>query len=76
MARNVNFKVITINVPEQYLECIQNLIDLDYFPSRSEAIRQSLKQFLNKENNFVEEISSPIFYNLKEIQMNALIGSK
>ena len=67
-------KICTINLPEQYVESLRYLVDLGYFPSRSEAIRQALKQFLTKENNFVKAISSPVFYNLKSNQMNCLIG--
>lgn len=69
-------KITTINLPEQYVESLDNLVGLGFFPSRSECLRQCLKQFLSKESQFVKEISSPTFYNLKDNQMNALIGSK
>lgn len=33
-------KIITINVPEPYLDCIKALRELDLTPSRSEAMRE------------------------------------
>ncbi len=69
-------KIVTINIPEQYLDCLKTLIDLGYFPSRSEAVRQALNQFLTKEANLVKDIEHDQFKILKEQQMNALIGSK
>lgn len=69
-------KIVTINIPEQYLDCLKTLVDLGYFPSRSEAVRQALKQFLTKEANLVKDIEHDQFKILKERQMDALIGSK
>lgn len=52
-------KIITINLPEKYLEAIQTLNDLGVYPSRSEAIRTALSLFLDDElkmfNNLEEE---------------------
>ncbi len=52
-------KIITINLPEKYLAAIQVLNDLGVYPSRSEAIRCALKDFLGNElimfNNLEEE---------------------
>ncbi len=70
----VHLKITTVNLPEQYIECLDILVDLGYFPSRSEAMRQLLKQFLSKEENFKKEIVSSVFFELKSIQMNCLIG--
>ncbi|MBN1800114.1 MAG: ribbon-helix-helix protein, CopG family [Candidatus Lokiarchaeota archaeon] len=42
-------KNITINIPNQYDDIIQKLISLKLIPSRSEAIRIALKEFLAKE---------------------------
>ena len=74
MPRNPAMKICTINLPEQYVESLDNMVDLGFFPSRSEAMRQALKQFLSKEEVFVKEISSSVFCNLKSNQMNCLIG--
>jgi Arc/MetJ-type ribon-helix-helix transcriptional regulator len=52
-------KIITINLPEKYLEAIQTLNDLGVYPSRSEAIRTALSEFLDDElkmfNNLEED---------------------
>jgi len=52
------------------------MVDLGYFPSRSEAVRQALKLFLTKEANLVKDIEHDQFKVLKERQMDALIGTK
>lgn len=44
-------KNITINIPDIYDENIQKLIKMKLIPSRSEAIRTALREFLNKEYN-------------------------
>ncbi len=45
-------KIITINLPEKFLSAIQVLEDLGVVPSRSEAIRIALHQFLAPELKF------------------------
>lgn len=45
----ITLKNITINLPEQYDDVIQKLIRLKIIPSRSEAIRTALREFLQKE---------------------------
>ena len=42
---------ITINIPENYDYNIQKLIRMKLMPSRSEAIRTALREFLNREYN-------------------------
>jgi len=69
-------KICTINLPQQYIDAIKVLTDIGYFPNRSEAIRQALAQFLVKEVKMIEGIRVENFRELKENQMNALIGSK
>jgi Arc/MetJ-type ribon-helix-helix transcriptional regulator len=61
-------KIITINLPEKYLEAIQTLNDLGIYPSRSEAIRTALSEFLEEELN--------MFNNLEENTFKMLIRSK
>jgi Arc/MetJ-type ribon-helix-helix transcriptional regulator len=52
-------KIITINLLEKYLNAIQALNDLGIYPSRSEAIRIALRDFLEEElqmyNNLDDE---------------------
>ncbi len=47
-------KNITINIPENYDKNIQKLIKLKLMPSRSEAIRTALREFLHKEYENLE----------------------
>lgn len=43
-------RIITINLPEVYVEALEKLTaDLRIYPSRSEAIRTALRNFVNKE---------------------------
>jgi len=54
-------KIITINLPEKYLEAIQTLNDLGVYPSRSEAIRTALSQFLSDELKMFENLEDETF---------------
>jgi Arc/MetJ-type ribon-helix-helix transcriptional regulator len=49
-------KIITINLPEHFISAIQTLTDLQIYPSRSEAIRIALGDFLDKEIQFDKEL--------------------
>ena len=60
-------KIITINLPEKYLEAIQTLNDLGVYASRSEAIRTALSQFLDDELK--------MFNNLEEDTFKMLVRS-
>jgi len=60
-------KIITINLPEKYLEAIQTLNDLGLYPSRSEAIRTALSEFLDDELK--------MFNNLEDNTFKMLIRS-
>ncbi len=51
-------KVITVNLPDSYIEAIQILIDYNIYPSRSEAIRSGLEDFLIKEAQFSEDLEN------------------
>ena len=43
-------KIVTVNVPESYIEAINKLIGADgLYPSRSELIRVAVREFLIKE---------------------------
>ena len=49
-------KNITINIPEQYDAAIWKLKELKIVESRSQAVREALKEFLGKEtevNNLI-----------------------
>ena len=50
-SKKPRMKNITINLPECYDNAIQKLIKMKLVPSRSEAIRNAIKEFLQKEYN-------------------------
>ncbi len=54
-------KIITINLPEKYLEAIQILNDLNIYPSRSDAIRNALHNFLSDELKMFEDLDKESF---------------
>lgn len=54
-------KIITINLPEKYLEAIQSLQDLGLYPSRSEAIRTALREFLDDELKMFNNLETNTF---------------
>jgi len=60
-------KIITINLPEKYLDAIQTLNDSGVYPSRSEAIRTALRLFLDDELK--------MFNNLEEDTFKMLVRS-
>ena len=66
-------KIVTINIPDQYLDCIQVLVGLGYYPSRSEAVRQALKRFLTEEAKITTDMEPENFEALKSEQMEAMI---
>ncbi len=50
-------KIVTVNIPETYLESIKRLIGEDgLYPSRSELIRCAVRDFLIKELKRANEI--------------------
>ena len=57
-------QIITINLSEHFLSALQTLNDLGLYPSRSEAIRMALKDFLNKELKFYEYLEPDSFKEL------------
>ena len=54
-------KIITINLPEAYLKAIQILNEKGVYPSRSEAIRVALKEFLTDELKMYQELEEENF---------------
>ncbi|MHA1745704.1 MAG: ribbon-helix-helix domain-containing protein [Promethearchaeota archaeon] len=69
-------RIVTINIPDQYLDCIQVLVNLGYYPSRSEAVRQALKRFLTEEDKMTTGMNPENFQALKSEQMEAMIHYK
>lgn len=51
-------KIVTVNVPESYIEAIEKLIgENGLYPSRSELIRCAVREFLLKELNAVKNMA-------------------
>jgi Arc/MetJ-type ribon-helix-helix transcriptional regulator len=66
-------KIVTINIPDQYLDCIETMVNMGFFPSRSEAVREALKQFLTREAEFNKGLDRENFANIKRHQMNSML---
>ena len=58
-------RIITINLPENYLEAIQALTN-----NRSEFIREALAHFLEREMDFKNRLNYPYLRNLVRINNN------
>ncbi len=54
-------QIITINLPEKYLDAIRILNERGVYPSRSEAIRIALKEFLTEELKLYQELEEDNF---------------
>lgn len=54
MENNTPMKNITINIPELYDANIKKLIKQKLLPSRSEAVRTALREFLQREYTNLE----------------------
>lgn len=49
-------RIVTVNVPESYLDVIEKLIgDNGLYPSRSELVRTAIKRFLLKELKMIKQ---------------------
>ena len=57
-------RIITINLPEKYLDAIQILIDKEIYPSRSEALRIALRDFLANELKLYDDLENSHFKEL------------
>jgi Arc/MetJ-type ribon-helix-helix transcriptional regulator len=44
-------KLVTINIPQAYLDGIEQLVEEEIYPNRSETIRIAIRDFLRKEYN-------------------------
>lgn len=49
-------RIITINLSEPHIDALKTLQDLGLYPSRSEAIRVAIRDFLQKEFGFAQKI--------------------
>ena len=56
-----NMRVVTVKVPEAYVEAIDELVKRGRFTSRSEAIRAAIRELLRRELWIKEMIDEEIF---------------
>lgn len=54
-------KIITINLPEKYLDAIKVMNSFGLYPSRSEAIRTALRDFLSNELKMYNDLDEENF---------------
>lgn len=60
-------KIVTVNVPESYIEAIEKLIGEDgLYPSRSELIRCAVREFLLKELRMAKNMAK---YNEPKVKL-------
>ena len=44
-----NMKLVTLHIPEQYVEGLERLVENNLYPNRSEAIRIAIRDLLKRE---------------------------
>jgi len=49
-------QIVTINVPNQYIDCLDEMIELGLINSRSEFVREALTDFFENEKNLRNDI--------------------
>lgn len=68
-----HMKIVTINVPDQYLDCVEIMVNNGFFPSRSEVVREALKEFLTNEVEMNKGLKYKNFEQMKKQQMNSML---
>ena len=70
----MKMKIVTVNIPESYIVAIEKLTgDGGLYPSRSELVRNAVREFLLKELRLAKSIvkvKKPSMEELKEIKMD------
>ncbi len=60
-------KIVTVNVPESYIEAIKKLVGRDgLYPSRSELIRCATREFLIKELKLAENMKKYPYIKIED----------
>ena len=59
-------KRVGLNLQKKFVEFLDRLVELEIYPSRNEAIRCAIKDFIAKESNFIQNLNSDMV-KLKEI---------
>jgi Arc/MetJ-type ribon-helix-helix transcriptional regulator len=53
----INFKLISVNLPESYLKVLEILVSEEKFPNRSEAIRVAIRDLIKTEFLIEEQVN-------------------
>ena len=61
-------RIVTINIPDSYLTAFESLIKLGLYNSRSQMVREALKDFLDKEKEFTDDLIVENFEKIKSAQ--------
>ena len=61
-------QIVTINIPDAYIKAFESLIELGLFNSRSEIVREALKEFLENEKELNDDLEVENFYKIKSVQ--------
>jgi Arc/MetJ-type ribon-helix-helix transcriptional regulator len=48
-------KIVTVHLPEAYVEAIDNLVKNGYYPNRAEAIRMAVRDLIRREGHWLAE---------------------
>lgn len=51
-------KVVTVHLPEVYLQAIDELVRLRVYPNRAEAIRMAVRDFIREEQPVTVAVTS------------------
>ena len=49
MKTRIKLKLVSVHLPEKYVEYLERLVEMGLYPSRSEAIRVAVRDLLEKE---------------------------
>jgi len=49
MSKKSNLRLVSVHLPEKYVELLELLVKERLYPSRSEAIRAAVRDLINKE---------------------------
>lgn len=61
-------RIVTINIPNSYLDAFETLTNLGLYNSRSQIVREALKDFLDREQAFTDDLDPENFLKIKKIQ--------
>jgi antitoxin ParD1/3/4 len=62
----INIKLISVNLPESYLNILEMLVSQGVFPNRSEAIRVAIRDLIKTEYLIEESIKKNIYPTILE----------